>query len=41
MARPVPLTGPWQYKLSALHYKPAVTAMVANLAAEKQAKAAA
>ena len=41
MARSVPLTGRWQYTLSALYYLPAVTTMVANLAAEKQAKAAA
>jgi putative transposase len=37
----VHLNGPWQYKLSDLYYEPAVTAVVENIAAEEQAKAAA
>jgi putative transposase len=37
----VHLNGPWQYKLSDLYYEPAVTAVVENIVAEEQAKAAA
>jgi putative transposase len=35
------LNGPWQYKLSALYYTPAVTAAIEKIAAQKQAKVAA
>jgi hypothetical protein len=33
--------GPWQYKLSALYYDPAVTAAREKIAAEEDAKVAA
>jgi hypothetical protein len=35
------LNGPWTYKLSALYYEPAVTAVAENIAAEDHAKVAA
>lgn len=35
------LNGPWKYKLSDLYYAPAVTAVVANIAAEDHAQVAA
>jgi hypothetical protein len=34
------LNGPWKYKLSDLHYEPAVTAAVENIAAEEHPKVA-
>jgi putative transposase len=35
------LNGPWQYKLSALYYEPAITAAVEKIAAEEHGKVAA
>lgn len=35
------VNGPWQYKLSALYYEPAVTSAVEKIAAEEQTTVAA